>query len=222
MGISHILEDEAIGHLVLASLGWKNTEARGAGRVSASKDTSGAPTISNEKISSAPLNSFSESKIATVWRSHASRACWILELLLDEYNENTSTRLISSRFVKLLVIALRTAASSDGDERIVLRLLRIYGRTRQLRGLDGGLPSNVASSEDIDMEYPTDRTCMASIEIAFEKRISQALSSAQDSLGSKRDKGMNNPKGKGVNTITECSPLDQALASLLLMNGGEH
>ena len=70
------------------------------------------------------------------------------------------------------------------------------------------------------MEYPTDRTCMASIEIAFEKRISQALSSAQDSLGSKRDKGMNNPKGKGVNTITECSPFDQALASLLLMNGG--
>ena len=70
------------------------------------------------------------------WRSHSGRACWLLELLLEEYTETTKTRIIQSKFIKLLVIALRTSASSGGDERTVLRLLRIYGRTRQLRKLD--------------------------------------------------------------------------------------
>ena len=121
----------------------------------------------------------------------------------------------SSKFIKLLVIALRTAASSGGDERTVLRLLRIYGRTRQLRGLDSHSPlrssasSSAASSSAASLLYPTDLTFMGSVETAFEERVAQIATSAKS----------NNEHNK-TTLLAECSPFDQAMASVLLMNDG--
>ena len=69
------------------------------------------------------------------------------------------------------------------------------------------LTVNERSSLKSSLEYPTDRSFMSSVEIAFEERVKQ-ISSSEKVDG-------------GGTTLAECSPFDQALASVLLMNGGK-
>ena len=206
VGVSRILEDVAIGHLLIASIGWNDM----------TEDN--MDSESREKKDPSKASDMEKSLVAASWRRHAGRACWFLELLLNEFNHDTPTRLKSSRFIKLLIITLRTAAGSNGDERLVLRLLRIYGKTRQLRCLDKSTVTfgHVEKSGDYSLEYPTDRACMKSLEIAFEKRLAQTLTSE---MSAKSEESQNQRNNENKIIISECTAFDQALASLLIMNG---
>jgi hypothetical protein len=65
------------------------------------------------------------------------------------------------------------------------------------------------------VEYPTDRAFMSSIETAFEERVQQIASSAKPKTSSS-----STDSESSSTLLAECSPFDQALASVLLMNDG--
>ena len=114
-GIRSTVEDEAIGHLMIAAIPW--SECIDKENVNHLKSEETIDPMQNDAKTLA-LQKRLEENASRAWRSHSGRACWLLELLLEKYTIDTKTRLINNKFIKLIVLALRTACSSGGTFKI--------------------------------------------------------------------------------------------------------